>query len=174
MVGYKRNYQKHCKKNKRSSANCNCNFNCFNSSSSSCDDSDYIIETRTQFTVIQSAENICNLTTMISDECISLDGYFLQSLNDNCSLFSFTIGDENEQKSQSLGIVRCILKKLCICFLEDEVLRIIPPTSGPGTFAKLYCQLTSNDIEVYNAYPSANGEAIYIEPSCINEAKCIL
>lgn len=137
-------------------------YNCYNNKQK------FIAEARTQFTVIVNSETLCNLLTLIGNEDISLDGFLLQSLNDNCTLFTFTVGDANGQPSTWVGIVRCILKKLCINYLESDVAKITASSSGPGTLAKIYCAL-SDELDVYSSY---NGDTniIFIETDCIDKA----
>ena len=131
--------------------NCECNHN------------NYTAEIRTQLSILEDSDTICDLLEAIADEGINIDGYLYQNIQCDNNLFTFVVGNKDEQSESDLRTVKCILKKWCIDYIESDTVRVSAPTNKPGVLAKIYCAL--NDcLDIYSSY-NASCNAIYIETS---------
>ena len=126
-------------------------------------------EIRTQITILADSDTICYLLKEIHDNCINLDGYYYQNIECDSNIFTFVVGNENEQSSSDLRTVQCILKKWCIDYLENDTVRVIINHNTPGALAKIYCAL-AKCLDVYSSY-YAQRKGIYIETS--NNCKAV-
>ncbi|MEN8076554.1 hypothetical protein ABFP60_06280 [Clostridioides difficile] len=123
----------------------------------------YTAEIRTQLSILEDSDTICDLLEAIADEGINIDGYLYQNIQCDNNLFTFVVGNKDEQSESDLRTVKCILKKWCIDYIESDTVRVSAPTNKPGVLAKIYCAL--NDcLDIYSSY-NASCNAIYIETS---------
>lgn len=120
-------------------------------------------EIRTQITILQDSDTICDLLKEIHDNGINLDGYCYQNIECDSNIFTFSVGNEREQSSSDLRTVECILKKWCIDYLINDTVRVIMDHNTPKALAKIYCAL-SKCLDVYSSY-NAQRKGIYIETS---------
>lgn len=133
-------------------------FNCLNDCSYN-----YTGEIRTQISILEDSDVICDLLESIANENIPIDGYFYQDVKCDNNLFTFTVGNNKEQSNCDLRSVKCILEKKCIDYIESDTIRVSFSNNNPAILSKIYCDL--NDIlDIYSSYySSCNG--IYIETS---------
>lgn len=121
------------------------------------------VEKRTQFSIIENSDTICDLLISIADSNINIDGFLYQNIECGTNLLIFAIGDENSQSECDLKAVKCILKNMDINYIENEALRVSTPSIEPGVLASLYCAL-SDEVKVYSSY-NAEKKGIYFETS---------
>ena len=130
---------------------CSCSCSCFKA------------EIRTQITILEDSDTICDLLKELQDNSINLDGYYYQNIECDINIFTFEVGNEKEQSSSDLRTVECLLKKWCIDYLENDTVRVFINNNTPKILAKIYCAL-SDSLDVYSSY-YAQRKGIYIETS---------
>lgn len=124
---------------------------------------DISIEERTQLSIIENSDTICDLLSEIARKKISLNGYSYLNLNNRCSLFNFVVGNSNKQNLREVKTVKCILDNRCIDFIESKTIRVTLPNSKSGTFAKIYCAVSEN-LDVFSSF-FGEDNSLYIETS---------
>lgn len=132
--------------------------------------SDYTVDLRTELIIKESPQSICNVLQELCRQNVNIDGYSLQALCDQCSVFRFVPGSDDCQQLTDLQVAQSILSNLNIEYLDDAIFKVTPRSRANSdvNLANLYCALQRN-VTVNAAYP-ATSTGFYFQANPIDEA----
>lgn len=124
-----------------------------------CKDNSLKFKKRVQFTVEAKSKKICALLKCLDYFGINISAATLLSGKDDQNIFKFIVGQDKAQSKSDLLTTKYILKSECLCYSEDEVLKVKVKKSVTSTLAEVYCLLIKK-IEVLALYTAEDGDII--------------
>lgn len=134
----------------------------------------FIPSIRIQFTVeVNNSSEICFIMTEIAKLKINLYAYNIIYISPRKTIFKFVPSNKSSQSIPDLNAVRTLLKKLCINYSEEEVLRVNWENSFTGVFALTVCVISSV-VTIYNSYVAEDGTLVFETSSTCKACNTLL
>lgn len=118
------------------------------------------VQLRTQFTIRVKPNQLCEFLTALGAANINILGHLLINNHCNHPLFKFVVGTEAFESRQQVEMTKRLLRRFCIEYVENRVLKISAQTSVPGTLAREYCAL-NRFVTIYASYLTERNSIIF-------------